>query len=350
PVPVQLPLKHTALVCIDFQRDFLDQGGFGAALGNDVNLARTCLPAAATLLEAARESGLVIVHTKEGHAQDLSDCPPTKRNGLRAPPHGLRIGDEAGLGKLLVEGSAANDFVPEAAPLEGEIVLRKPGKGAFFCTDLHERLRALKVTHLVVCGVTTEVCVQTTIREANDRGYECVLVEDATASYFPHFKRATIEMMRSQGGIAGYTLAKADDFAAALRGDDAVEPPPQTPPTAPPKAVVAAPARLERAVRRHGASVAAACLATGLAAALARRRPSAHAISLIGAAFAAGALSARYFASMAAEREVRAMAALAVREALPGADKGDVNIQCDYDRLFGMCQHDTAVARIRRRG
>jgi len=221
PKPVELPLSSTALVCIDFQKDFLDEGGFGHALGNDVTkLTNECIPGAQTLLEAARSVGLAaIVHTKEAHRSDLRDLCEMKHSGPRCPPEGKRIGEVMveGMGRLLVDGSPGNDFVDAAKPAEGEIVIAKPGKGAFFMTGLNEKLRELGVSHLIVCGVTTEVCVQTTMREANDRGYECVLVEDATASYIPPFKAAVIEMTRSQGGIVGYTVEKAKDVADALK-------------------------------------------------------------------------------------------------------------------------------------
>mmetsp|Transcript_84449 Transcript_84449/g.149415 ORF Transcript_84449/g.149415 Transcript_84449/m.149415 type:complete len:275 (-) Transcript_84449:123-947(-) len=221
PRPVELPLSSTALVCIDFQKDFLDEGGFGHALGNDVTkLTAECIPGAVTLLEAARSLPLAaVVHTKEAHRADLRDLCAMKHSGPRCPPPGKQIGDVMveGMGKLLVDGSPGNEFVDAAKPVDGEIVIAKPGKGAFFMTGLHEKLRDLGVSHLIVCGVTTEVCVQTTMREANDRGYECVLVEDATASYIPPFKAAVIEMTRSQGGIVGYTVQKAKDVADALK-------------------------------------------------------------------------------------------------------------------------------------
>ena len=143
-----------------------------------------------------------VVHTREGHRPDLADCPPAKRR--RGAP-ALRIGDAGPMGRILVDGEPGNDIVPVLAPLAGETVIVKPGKGAFWATPLDEILRVAGITHLLVAGVTTEVCVQTTMREANDRGYECLLVEDATESYFPEFKQATLEMVRAQGGIVGWT-------------------------------------------------------------------------------------------------------------------------------------------------
>lgn len=220
PTPVELPLRSTALICIDFQRDFLDVGGFGHALGNDVTkLSSECIPGAINLLAAARAANLAaIVHTKEAHRADLRDCCEMKRSGPRCPPKGKRIGEVMvqGMGRLLVDGSPGNEFVDAVKPADGEIVVTKPGKGAFFLTGLNEILRENGVSHLIFCGVTTEVCVQTSMREANDRGYECVLVEDATASYIPAFKKAVIDMTRSQGGIVGYTVQRAEDVAKAL--------------------------------------------------------------------------------------------------------------------------------------
>jgi nicotinamidase-related amidase len=203
PYPFDVPSwARTALVVIDMQRDFLEEGGFGAALGNDVSRLRVIVPTLERLLAAWRAAGLTIVHTQEGHAPDLSDCPRAKR--LRGKP-GLRIGDEGPMGRILVLGEPGNDFVSALKPQAGEIVLPKPGKGAFCATGFDELLKKREITHLVITGVTTEVCVQTTMREANDRGYECLLVEDATESYFPEFKAATLAMVRAQGGIVGFT-------------------------------------------------------------------------------------------------------------------------------------------------
>ncbi len=195
-----------ALLVIDMQRDFLEPGGFGAALGNDVRRLQRIVPTVRLLLDAFRERGLSIIHTKEGHRPDLSDCPPAKR--VRGAP-GMRIGDTGPMGRILVLGEPGNDFVPELAPAPGELVVPKPGKGAFYRTGLDARLAALGVSQLLIAGVTTEVCVQTTMREANDRGYECLLIEDATESYFPEFKAATLEMVRAQGAIVGWTAPAA---------------------------------------------------------------------------------------------------------------------------------------------
>ena len=203
---------HTALIVIDMQRDFIEPGGFGAALGNDVSLLKKIVPTVARLLEAFRAAKLPIVHTRECHKPDLSDCPPAKL--LRGKPS-LRIGDPRSMGRILVAGEPGADIVPELAAKPGEIVLDKPGKGAFYATPLGDMLKARGITHLVFAGVTTEVCVQTTMREANDRGYECLLAEDATESYLPEFKKAALDMIRAQGAIVGWT-ATVDQIAAAL--------------------------------------------------------------------------------------------------------------------------------------
>ena len=213
PFDFALQPGRAALVLIDMQRDFIEPGGFGAALGNDVRLLEAAIAPARALLDAWRACGWPVVHTRESHAPDLSDCPPAKRG--RGTPV-MRIGDSGPLGRLLVRGEPGCEIVPALAPRPGELVIDKPGKGAFHGTPLAAELQRLGVTQLVFAGVTTEVCVQTTMREANDRGYECLLVEEATASYFPQFKAATIEMIVAQGGIVGW----AAHLAAVL---DAVQ-------------------------------------------------------------------------------------------------------------------------------
>ena len=206
PAPFSFDPRTTALVIIDMQRDFIEPGGFGAALGNDVSQLAAIVPGVAALLAFAREQGWLVVHTRESHAPDLSDCPPAKR--LRGAPN-ARIGDLGPMGRILVRGEPGCEIVAELTPLAGELVIDKPGKGAFYATRLGEELAMRGITHLVFAGVTTEVCVQTTMREANDRGYDCLLIEDATASYFPAFKEATLAMIRSQGGIVGWTAQLA---------------------------------------------------------------------------------------------------------------------------------------------
>ncbi|MER3478630.1 MAG: cysteine hydrolase, partial [Leptolyngbya sp. ERB_1_2] len=182
PYEYELPIEtEIALIVIDMQRDFLEPGGFGEALGNDVGRASAIVPTVKRLIEGCRSLNLPIFHTQEGHRADLSDCPKSK---LKRGRGDLTIGTPGKLGRILILGEPGNEIIPELAPLLGEVLIPKPGKGAFYNTDLEVQLIARNVTHLLIAGVTTEVCVQTTMREANDRGYECLLVEDATASYF----------------------------------------------------------------------------------------------------------------------------------------------------------------------
>ncbi|HUD35088.1 MAG TPA: cysteine hydrolase [Variovorax sp.] len=214
PFPYEFDLARTALVLIDMQRDFIEPGGFGASLGNDVSLLEAIVPATRAVLEAWRRAGGWVVHTREAHLSDLSDCPPSKRD--RGHPT-LRIGDVGPMGRVLVRGEPGSRIIDALAPVEGELVIDKPGKGMFHATGLHETLQARGITHLLFGGVTTEVCVQTSMREANDRGYEGLLLEDCTESYFPAFKAATLEMIRAQGGIVGWTASGAS-LMSALRG------------------------------------------------------------------------------------------------------------------------------------
>ena len=211
PFPYEFGLAHTALVIIDMQRDFIEPGGFGETLGNDVSLLAAIVPACRSVLGAWREAGGLVVHTRESHTADLANCPPAKRN--RGNPT-LRIGDAGPMGRILVAGEPGNQIIPALAPRDGEIVIDKPGKGAFYATPLHELLQERGITHLVFMGVTTEVCVQTSMREANDRGYDCLLLEDCTESYFPHFKASAVEIMRAQGAIVGWTAGSAQLIAA----------------------------------------------------------------------------------------------------------------------------------------
>ena len=206
PYPYALPPGKVALVVIDMQRDFIEPGGFGDALGNDVSRLEAIVPTVSQLLALFRRKGWPVIHTRESHKPDLSDCPSAKVSR----GHGsLRIGDAGPMGRILVRGEPGNAIIAACAPLAGEVVLDKPGKGMFFDTDVGAILRDLGVTHLVFAGVTTEVCVQTSMREANDRGYECLLVSDATESYFPEFKAAALRMITAQGAIVGWVT----DFA-----------------------------------------------------------------------------------------------------------------------------------------
>ncbi|SEQ36264.1 cysteine hydrolase family protein [Microlunatus flavus] len=205
---------RTALLIIDMQRDFLLPGGFGETLGNDVGRLAAVVPPLQRVLAAARETGLPVIHTREGHRPDLSDLPPAKHR--RGKPS-LRIGDPGPYGRILVRGEYGHDIVDELAPLPGEVVLDKPGKGAFYGTDLEEVLRAQGVESLVVTGVTTEVCVHTTVREANDRGYEALVLSDCVGSYFPEFQRVGLDMIAAQGGIFGWVTDSASLLAALPR-------------------------------------------------------------------------------------------------------------------------------------
>ena len=201
PYPLDFDPKKTALLMIDMQRDFVEAGGFGEMLGNDVSLLRSTIEPCTRVLQAARAAGLTIIHTREGHRPDLTDAPPSKlvRGGLN-----IGIGDTGPMGRVLVRGEHGHDIIPELYPEDDEPVVDKPGKGAFYETDLHLILQNRGIETLIVCGVTTEVCVHTTVREANDRGYECVVLSDCVGSYFPEFQRVALEMIKAQGGIFGW--------------------------------------------------------------------------------------------------------------------------------------------------
>lgn len=201
--PYDFPLdpERCALLIIDMQRDFLEPGGFGETLGNDVSLLRSAIEPNKCLLAVWREAGLPVFHTREGHLPDLSDLPESK---LKRGRPSLRIGDPGPMGRILIRGEAGHDIVPELYPLPHETVIDKPGKGAFTRTDLEAQLKERGITQLVVTGVTTEVCVNTTVREANDRGFDCLVLSDATASYFPSMHLAALSMIKAQGGIFGW--------------------------------------------------------------------------------------------------------------------------------------------------
>jgi nicotinamidase-related amidase len=212
PYPFDLIAAQAGLLIIDMQRDFLEPGGFGAALGNDVSLLRRAIAPTQRLLEAARVASLTVIHTREGHRPDLADLPPAKKARGRLPNG---IGDPGPMGRILVRGEPGHDIIPELYPAPGEPVVDKPGKGAFHATDLDAMLKNRGITQLIVCGVTTEVCVNTTVREANDRGYECVVVEDCVGSYFPEFQEMGLRMIKAQGGIFGW-VASSEAVIAAL--------------------------------------------------------------------------------------------------------------------------------------
>lgn len=193
--------KTTALLIIDMQRDFVEPGGFGEALGNDVSILRKTIAPIKKVLKACRKLGMMIVHTREGHRADLTDCPPSKFE--RGRPK-RKIGDDGAMGRLLVRGEKGHDIIAELYPKPGEVVIDKPGKGAFYATDFEAILRNRGIKSLIVCGVTTEVCVNTTVREANDRGFNCVVLDDCVGSYFPEFQKAALAMIKAQGGIFGW--------------------------------------------------------------------------------------------------------------------------------------------------
>jgi nicotinamidase-related amidase len=201
PGPFPLPEGKVALLVIDMQRDFLLPGGFGESLGNDVSQLQRVVPPLARVLAAARETGLTVIHTREGHLPDLSDCPPAK---LRRGSPRRRIGDPGRYGRILVRGEFGQDIVDELAPFPGETVIDKPGKGAFYATGLQKLLDGAGISHLIVTGVTTEVCVHTSVREANDRGFDCLVLSDCVGSYFPEFQRVGLQMVSAQGGIFGW--------------------------------------------------------------------------------------------------------------------------------------------------
>jgi biuret amidohydrolase len=202
----------TALVIIDMQRDFVEPGGFGEALGNDVSLLRKAIAPTKKVLDAARKRGLLVIHTREGHSPHLADLPEAKklRGRLKAG-----IGDPGPMGRILVRGEHGHDIIDELKPAPGEPVVDKPGKGAFYATDLDSMLHNRGIRQLIVCGVTTEVCVNTTVREANDRGYDCLVLEDCVGSYFPEFQVAALAMIKAQGGIFGW-VSDSGRFLEAL--------------------------------------------------------------------------------------------------------------------------------------
>jgi biuret amidohydrolase len=206
--------EHVALAIIDMQRDFVDPGGFGEALGNDVSLLRKAIAPTARVLEAARKAGILIIHTREGHRPDLTDLAPAKKERGRLK---TGIGDPGPMGRILVQGEYGHDIIDELKPAPGEPVVDKPGKGAFYATDLDTILRTRNIRQLIVCGVTTEVCINTTVREANDRGYDCLVLADCVASYFPEFQRVALEMIKAQGGIFGW-VGNSADLLPALAG------------------------------------------------------------------------------------------------------------------------------------
>ena len=210
--------QNTALIVIDMQTDFCGVGGYVDKMGYDISLTRAPIAPLQRLLATVRAAGYTVIHTREGHRPDLSDLPANKRwRSRQIGTDGVGIGDDGPCGRILVRGEPGWEIIPELAPLPGEVIIDKPGKGMFYGTPVHAQLQKAGITHLLFMGVTTEVCVQTSMREANDRGYDCLLLEDCTESYFPHFKAATVEMLRAQGAIVGWTASSAQ-LIAALQG------------------------------------------------------------------------------------------------------------------------------------
>ena len=201
PQALTVDLTRSALLIIDMQKDFLQPGGFGESLGNDVSLLAAAIDPCRALLSAARRHGMLVIHTREGHRPDMLDAPAAKVE--RGVPS-ARIGDPGPMGRILIRGEPGHDLIPELYPQAGEPVIDKPGKGAFYATDIHTILCNRGIENLIVCGVTTEVCVHTTVREANDRGYRCIVPEDCCASYFPEFHEVGLRMIKAQGGIFGW--------------------------------------------------------------------------------------------------------------------------------------------------
>ena len=210
PFNFDFDLKKTALMIIDMQRDFCSPGGFGEALGNDITPTKSIIPTVRKVLDAARAKGMKVIHTREGHKPDLSDLEPAKLRRSNS------IGKKGPMGRILVRGEYGHDIVDELQPLKGELLIDKPGKGAFYQTTLQRHLKKHGIESLIVCGVTTHVCVHTTIREANDRGYECLLLEDGTAAFDPRDQEAAIRMVNQQGGIFGWTTT-ADEFLKSIK-------------------------------------------------------------------------------------------------------------------------------------
>lgn len=206
PSPLSVDTGTTALLIIDMQRDFLEPGGFGAARGNDVSRLKAAVAPCKATLAAARRLGLLVIHTREGHRPDLSDAPALKVERGDAKN---RIGAPGPMGRLLIRGEPGHDIIAALYPLPGEPVIDKPGKGAFYQTDLELVLRNRGIDTVLVCGVTTEVCVHTTVREANDRGFRCIVLADCCASYFPQFHEAGLAMIKAQGGIFGWVTGSS---------------------------------------------------------------------------------------------------------------------------------------------
>lgn len=201
PTPVDICAEETALVVIDMQKDFLRRGGYGELLGNNPDILASTIGPVQKILKAVRDRAMLVVHTREGHLSDLSDCPQTK---LLRWPEGRRIGDQGPMGRILVRGEEGHAIIDEVAPLPDELVIDKPGKCAFYKTDLEEVLRQRGIVNVLFAGVTTDVCASTTISGANDRGFNAIVLADCMASYDPARHQAALDIIKAQGGIFGW--------------------------------------------------------------------------------------------------------------------------------------------------